>query len=204
MPEMTIEPNELDLLLKQCREGDELAWELLVRQFQGRVCGMACHYLGDLEEARDITQEVFIRIYRNLGANVEAQSFFPWVIRITRNACIDHARRKKVRPTISDIAVEEMLSFPVSAQNPEEELAAKMRRQLIYSALQQLTGLNREMIVLKEIQGIKLEDIAALLGVPLGTIKSRSNRARIELAEKVLAHSHASTMSHEPGGGVIP
>jgi RNA polymerase sigma-70 factor (ECF subfamily) len=198
-----INTNELDLLLKQCRKGDELAWESLVRQFQGRVCGIAWHYLGNLEEARDIAQEVFIRVYRNLGVNVDAQNLFPWIIRITRNACIDHARRKKARPPADDIAVEEVQNHPMSGQNPEDELAAKMRRQLIYRALQQLTGLNREIIVLKEIEGMQMEAIAELLGVPLGTIKSRSNRARIELAEKVLALSRAG-MSPAPSRGVIP
>jgi RNA polymerase sigma-70 factor (ECF subfamily) len=94
-------------------------------------------------------------------------------------------------------------NHPMSGQNPEDELAAKMRRQLIYRALQQLTGLNREIIVLKEIEGMQMEAIAELLGVPLGTIKSRSNRARIELAEKVLALSRAG-MSSAPSRGVIP
>ena len=180
---------DLDVILKRCQSGDELAWEFLVRAFQRRVYGMAFHYLGDREEARDIAQDVFIRVYQNLGSVTDADGFLPWILRITRNACIDHVRRKKARPPINDVELDEVLDLSAPGQNPEEAHTARMRRRLICRALQQLTALNREIIVLKDIEGFQLEEIAVMLGAPLGTIKSRSNRARIELAEKVLALS---------------
>ena len=178
---------DLDLLLDRCRARDELAWEALVRQFQSRVYGIACHYLGSAEDARDLAQDVFIRIYNNLNSCPNAQVFLPWVIRITRNASVDHIRRAKVRPPASDIPAEVAHSLAAQGVNPEEQCALNSRRKLIHRALQQLSALNREVILLKEIQGLALEQIASLLEVPLGTIKSRSNRARLELAEKVLA-----------------
>jgi RNA polymerase sigma-70 factor (ECF subfamily) len=177
---------DLDFVLQRCREGDQLAWEALVREFQGRVYGIACHYLGNSEDARDIAQEVFVRIYRNLGPEIDRQRFVPWLIRVSRNACIDHLRRRKARPAAQETP-ETSRALIDGRQNPEEQWAANSRKRLIYRAMQQLSRLNREIILLKDILGLPLEQISSLLKVPLGTVKSRSNRARIELAEKVLA-----------------
>lgn len=180
---------DLDNLLERCRCEDELAWEALVRQYQARVFGLAYHFVGNREEARDLAQEVFIRIYRNIHLCKSAGTFMPWVVRITRNLSIDHKRRKAARPTASDTPVEEMEDLPSPGGNPEAEWMASSRKRLIFRALRELTEINREIILLKEIQGLTLEEIASLLKVPLGTVKSRANRARIELAEKVLSLS---------------
>lgn len=180
---------ELTQLLKRCREGNELAWELLVRQFQARVYGIAFHYVGNREDARDIAQEVFVRIYSNLEMCKGAEMFLPWMIRITRNACIDSLRRKSVRPEGEFDSGEPFQQIAAQDANPEELWATESRKRLIHRALQELTDTNREMILLKDIQGLPFEEIADLLGIPLGTAKSRSNRARIELAEKVMALS---------------
>jgi RNA polymerase sigma-70 factor (ECF subfamily) len=178
---------DLDSILRRCRLGDELAWEALVRQFQSRVYGVAFHYLGDAEEARDLAQEVFVRIYRNIAASPGAAAFVPWLIRISRNACIDHLRRKKARPPAQDIPSSEMSSLSSGQPNPEEQWSADARKGLLNRALRSLSRLNREIIVLKEIQGLSIEEISSLLSVPAGTVKSRSHRARIELAQKLVA-----------------
>jgi len=173
-------------LLKRCRQGDELAWEALVRQYQGRVYSVAYHYVGDAEDARDLAQEIFVRLYRTLN-HVDGETLLPWVIRVARNASIDFLRRRKARPPGRDILADEMWDLPSQAPNPEETCAEGDRRRLVHRALGHLTNLNREIIILKEIQGMSVQDIASLLGVPVGTVKSRSNRARIELAETILA-----------------
>lgn len=175
----------LEGLLECCRRGDELAWESMVRQFQGRVYGLAYHYLGNSEDARDLAQEVFVRIYQKITQLPDAGGFLPWIVRITRNACIDQMRRKKVRPPVRDIEAEDMVDLPAVGKNPEEQYSENSRRRLVYRALRELTGLNREIILLKEIQELSFEEIASMLKVPLGTVKSRSNRARIELARKL-------------------
>jgi len=163
-----------------------LAWEALVRQYQGRILGLAYHYTGNREEARDLAQEVFIRVYRNIHLCKGAEMFMPWVIRIARNLSIDQQRRKAARPTASDVPVDEMGDLADPGRDPEAEWMANSRKRLIFRALQELTDINREIVLLKEIQGLTLEEISSLLKVPLGTVKSRANRARIELAEKVL------------------
>ncbi len=188
--EMTL---DLDYLLEQCQSGNQLAWEALVRGYQARVYSLAFHYLGNAEEAKDAAQEIFLRVYRNIDQCNEAQMFLPWLIKISRNLCIDLLRRRAARPQASCLPLDEMPEFANSGLNPEESWMAKSRRKLIHAALQQLTALNREIVILKDIHGMALEQIASMLKVPLGTVKSRSNRARLELAQKVIAlHQQAS------------
>ena len=176
---------DVSIVLERCRSGDELAWEVLVRQYQARIYSVAYHYVANAEDARDLAQEAFIRVYQNLALCPDANAFLPWLIRITRNACIDHLRRRGARPPSQDIAADEMVDLRSPAANPEQLYAADARKRLIYRALGEMTALNREMILLKDIQGLALEEIASMLNVPLGTVKSRSNRARIELAHRL-------------------
>jgi RNA polymerase sigma-70 factor (ECF subfamily) len=176
---------DLSTLLERCCRGDELAWEALVRQFQARIYGIAYHYVGNAEDARDLAQEAFIRIYQNLATGPDEERFLLWIITITRNACIDHLRRKKTRPPAHDIAADDLVTLRAPGADPSQQYAADSRKRLVHCALQQMTDLNREIIVLRDIQGLALEEIASLLCVPLGTVKSRSSRARIELAHKL-------------------
>ncbi len=178
---------DLDAILMRCRAGDALAWEALVRQFQSRVYGITYHYLGNAEDARDVAQEIFLRVFQNLDTCNGSQMFLPWIIRISRNACIDSLRKKKARSGGKDVALEAVANLPDGGATPAQQWVDNSRKRLIYRALRDLTDLNQEIILLKDIQGLRLEEIASILEVPLGTIKSRSNRARIELARKVMA-----------------
>ncbi len=155
--------------------------------FQSRIYSIAYHYVGNAEDARDLTQETFVRVYRNIASCLDAEMLFPWIIRIARNACVDHLRRKKARPHGREVALEEAVGLQAQGNRPDQEWAATTRKHLIHRALAELSLLNREIIILKEIQGLQLNEIAEMLHVPLGTIKSRSNRARIELARKVVS-----------------
>ena len=172
-------------LLKRCQEGDELAWEVLVRQHQGRICAIAYGYVGEQDEALDLAQDIFIRVYQRLHTCDEAEKFVSWLIRIARNACIDHLRRRKARPPRQDIPADDMVNLSSSSPTPEDHFISSARQRLVHRALQKLSEINREIIVLKDIQGLPLEEISGMLDLPLGTVKSRSSRARIELAKAV-------------------
>jgi len=176
---------DLATLLEKCKRGDQLAWEALVRQYQGRVFAIAYHYVGNTEDARDLAQDIFIRLYGTVRT-VDHERFVPWLIRIARNASIDFLRRRNVRPRSGETDISEMTDLATGDADPEEMCDAHLRRNLIYRALSKLTGLNREMIILKEIHELPIEEIASLLGVPVGTVKSRSNRARLELAQRII------------------
>jgi len=184
---------DLPELLERCRRGDELAWEALVRRYQARAYGLALHYVRDAEEARDVAQEIFVRVYRNLGKLPAHELFLPWLIRLGRNLCVDHLRRAKVRPSGSAIPIEEAPVLWDTAPTPEAAFATDASKRLVHEALQRLSAANREMILLKEIEGLELKEIASLLGLPLGTVKSRSNRARVELARAVLSLQGAAS-----------
>lgn len=183
---------EIPELLDRCRRGDELAWEALVRRFQGRIYGLAFHYTGNAEEARDLAQDIFIRLYRRLDACTNDDTFVPWLIRMARNACIDRLRRIKARPQGGPTSVDEMYDLPAPGPDPSEEWRTRKRRNLVHQAMQRLSEINREIIVLKEIQGLTFDEIASLLKVPVGTVKSRSNRARTDLARELVAMTRGS------------
>ncbi|NWG14575.1 MAG: sigma-70 family RNA polymerase sigma factor [Acidobacteria bacterium] len=178
---------DLAEILGRCRYGDALAWEALVRQFQSRVYGIAFHYVGDAEDARDLAQEIFVRVYRRLDSCADEHMFLPWLVRISRNACIDFLRRRKGRPVAAECSEEDLARSRAPGLNPEEHCAADFRSRLIYRAFRRLTALNREVILLREILELPLEQIAGLLSIPLGTVKSRISRARVELAQRVTA-----------------
>jgi RNA polymerase sigma-70 factor, ECF subfamily len=172
-------------LLERCRQGDDLAWEALVRHFQTRVYSVAIHYMRNAEDARDAAQEIFVRIYERLDAFHGDQAFLPWMLRLSRNVCIDALRRRKSRPQAADIAPEETERLVSEGPTPRDDSEARSTRDLLYRAMDRMSDSDREILMLKEIQGLKVEEIASLLKIPIGTVKSRCNRARIDLATRV-------------------
>jgi len=178
---------ETDTLLERCRQGDDLAWETLVRQHQGRVFGVALHFLRDREEARDAAQEIFLRVYTRLDSLADGQAFLPWLLRLARNCCIDRLRRREVRTPAFAVALEDAVQISSPEPSPEDNALSGAREALLHRALGELSEKNREMILLRDTQELKLEEIAERLSLPLGTVKSRAHRARIELALAVRA-----------------
>lgn len=176
---------ELSALLDRCRLGDSLAWEALVRRYQSRVYGIAFHYVRDPTEARDLAQEIFIQVYSRLD-RFSGDAFLPWLLRLARNRAIDHLRRRKARPPADDLQVDEQTQLIDPADSPEEAWVRDRRKQLVHRAIGGLSEQNREMILLKEIQGLNFREIAQMLQIPEGTVKSRSHRARIELADAIM------------------
>ncbi len=177
---------DLVSLLDGCRRGDDLAWEAFVRLFQGRVYSIASGYGSSADEARDLAQDIFVRLYETRGRWAPADRFLPWLIRVARNVCLDRLRRKSVRPPAEDVRADQM-ELPDAGGTPEARYHSAARRRLVWRALRSLGHLSREIILLREIQGFTFAEIAAMLRLPIGTVKSRSNRARLELAERVLA-----------------
>ncbi len=157
-----------------------------MRRYQGRVYALAYHYVGDADEARDLAQETFVRVYEQIG-KFAGPTFLPWLLRLARNLCIDRLRRRKTRPPASDVPVEgEGPAIPAPGPSPEQAWLTDATKRLVYTALAKMIGPAREMILLKEIEGLNLKEIAEMLQVPVGTVKSRANRARVELAQRVL------------------
>ena len=156
-----------------------------MRRFQSRVYAVSYHYMRNADEARDVAQDIFVRVYQRLDSYDGTSSFIAWLLRVSRNICIDRLRRRSARPPASDLALDDGIELVAGGPSPEEEAGSSARKALLYRALNGMSDKNREIILLKEIHGLKLEEISEMLGLPIGTIKSRSSRARIELATRV-------------------
>lgn len=175
-------PIDLPALVDRCRAGDQLAWEAFVRQFQGRLFALACSYVATREEARDLAQDIFVRLYEKRRLWPPSGDFLPWMFRTARNLSIDHLRRVKARPSGVDLSEDLLENLASADRDPEARSEASSAREVVWRGLKRLTAISREIIVLRDIQGLSLEEVAAILKIPTGTIKSRSNRARLELA----------------------
>jgi RNA polymerase sigma-70 factor (ECF subfamily) len=172
-------------LVDQCLSGHEAAWEELVRVHTRRVYAVCYRFTGAADEAQDLTQEVFLRVFKSLKSFRAGEgSFAVWLNRLTRNLLIDHYRRtKQDRNTES---IEEQLpkieeSTAITSRT-DSLLAGREAGELLQMALQKLSPELRETVILRDVEELEYREIAQVLNVPEGTVKSRLNRGRAELA----------------------
>jgi RNA polymerase sigma-70 factor (ECF subfamily) len=184
-----LDATDLTPLVERCRTGDALAWEAFVRQLQGRLFALAYSYAGDREDARDLAQEIFVRLYEARSHWPSGDEFLPWLFRVARNRSVDYLRRRSVRRPAVAVDDAEIGELPDSAPGAEAQAIEADRRSLLRAALKGLSAINREIVVLRDVHGLDIRQVASILGIPLGTVKSRASRARVELAERVLALS---------------
>lgn len=179
-------PSDGDLVTR-CRSGDEAAWRELVARHTRRVFGVAYRFTGRVDEAEDLTQEVFVKVYESLDRFREAAGAFPtWLVTVARNQAIDHYRRRRQERlrTTDDPAVLDVLPAPGS-DSPLRALERQERVSLIQRMLRALPEELRQPVILCDLEGMPYEEIASALGLPLGTVKSRINRGRLELAKRL-------------------
>ncbi len=176
-------------LVDRCRTGDAAAWEAFVRQLQGRLFALAYSYAGDREDARDLAQEIFVRLYEARAQWPSGDEFLPWLFRVARNRSVDYLRRRSVRRPAATVDEAEVAGLPDPGPGAEARAIESDRRGLLHAALRGLSAINREIVILRDVHGLPIQQVASILGVPLGTVKSRASRARVELAERVLALS---------------
>ncbi len=176
------------LLVKRFQDGDEGAFKELVLKYQGKVYMNTIAMIGHPQDARELTQEVFIRVHRHLGRFEGTASFYTWLYRITRNLCIDHYRRRRVYSAEYDDTrahgsqAEENTAFPVvSAASRETPTGRLMRKELsmkIQQAMNSLSAKHREVLIQRELEGRSYQEIADLVGISIGTVMSRLFHAR--------------------------
>ncbi len=183
-------------LVERCLSGDDAAWEQLVRQHTRRVYGLCYRFTGRDSEAQDLTQDVFMRVFRALGGFRSTEgSFTTWLTRLTRNLLIDHYRRTRNERVTDSIEeqlprVEEGSSAGTSSamSRPDTALAGREASELLQGALAKLSPDLRETIILRDLQEMEYREIAQVLAIPEGTVKSRLNRGRAELARLLKRH----------------
>ena len=170
-------------LVTQCLTGDQTAWEQLVRLHTRPVYALCYRFTGSGAEAQDLTQEVFVRVFRTLKSfRSNEGSFATWLARVTRNLLIDHYRRTR-QERITDSIEDQLptLEQEGKAERPDQALAGREASEILQNALQKLSPDLREAVILRDLQEMEYREIAQILNIPEGTVKSRINRGRAEL-----------------------
>ena len=179
-------------VIKRCLGGDSSAWEEIVRSHNRRIYNICYRFTGSQDDAEDLTQEVFIRIYKTLKSyDLERGAFTTWITTMTRNLLVDHFRKSK-----QDRMTDSMDAAPAADEDaptlgeqiqdekprPDATVATKETQKIVQMALQKLSPELREAVILRDLQDMDYREIADALKVPEGTVKSRINRGRTELA----------------------
>ncbi|MBE2248749.1 MAG: sigma-70 family RNA polymerase sigma factor [Myxococcus sp.] len=184
-------------LVQRVRQGDQRAYKLLVERYQRKVYGVALGMVKDKEEARDVAQEAFIKVYKYLEHFKGDASFYTWLYRITVNICIDVLRKKGSTRGTDHLEFDESVRMDVSeanigalgtrlGTNPQK---AALRRELadkITAAIGQIPETHRQILLLREVEGMSYEDLARTLDIPKGTVMSRLFHARLKM-QKILS-----------------
>jgi RNA polymerase sigma-70 factor (ECF subfamily) len=181
-------------LVERCLKGDDAAWEDLVKVHTRRVYAICYRFTGSDHEAQDLTQDVFLRIFRTLGSFRAGEgSFTVWLTRLTRNLLIDHYRRTRVERQSESLEDQLPILEEKTAMSARTDgmLAGREASELLNAALQKLSPELRETVILRDLEELEYREIANILHVPEGTVKSRLNRGRAELA-RVLRRQNVS------------
>ena len=171
-------------LLNRCLAGEDSAWEALLSVHTRKIYNLCYRFTGRVEEAEDVTQEVFIKVFQTLRSYDAAQgSFSTWLNRVARNHLVDHYRRARKDRLTSSLDDE----LPAAQQKaspqvePTSQVESRERREILQLALDKLSPDLREAVILRDLHDLDYEEIAQVLEVPQGTVKSRINRGRLEL-----------------------
>jgi RNA polymerase sigma-70 factor, ECF subfamily len=180
------------MLVRRCIAGDAVAWEEIVQRYNRRIYNICYRFAGSADDAQDLTQEVFIKMYRTLSSyDAGRAAFMTWLTTITRNLLVDHFRKTKqerMTESLDGASSEHEDAMPLSdkipdkAAPPDARVQSREAGETVHHALQKLSPELREAVILRDLQDMGYREIAAVLKVPEGTVKSRINRGRAELA----------------------
>ena len=198
-------------LIRQVQHGDTDAFELLVAAYEKTVYNVALQMTGNREDAQDLTQEAFFKAYNSLSSFRGESKFSSWLYRIVSNLCLDFKRRQSRRPS-SSLTVEDdegetlQLDIADESQSPEVLLERKLTRDAVRRGLAELPDEQRQILLLREIQGLSYDEIADAMGLEPGTVKSRIFRARKKLCAFLLKDGNIpdSISSRNPRGSDVP
>jgi len=172
-------------LVERCRQGDDDAWREMVDRFGQKVFSVAYHFTLKREDAEELAQEIFLKVFENLHRYDGSFPLVAWLVSIARNLCIDRYRRLKREKSFRHVSDDSVLPMLVSGEDPAADAVKKERTKLLFWALSEIPEELSEILVLRDLDGLAYEEIGAALSLPDGTVKSRLFRARAEVARKV-------------------
>jgi len=169
-------PGERLRLIEAARAGDLAAFDLLMRQYERLVLTTAFRLLGNLEDAKHASQEVFLRLYRNLGKLERSDNVSGWLYKVTVNVCHDQRRRRPAQAP-----VEEAENVAARTADPQQELTAAERRRALELSLRLLSERERAAVVLRDLEGLSTEEVARAMGSTQATVRSQISQARVKM-----------------------
>ena len=186
-------------LIEAAKAGDTEAFGVLVRRYQDRLFPTALRLTGNPDDALDLLQEAFLKAYLKLGHFHGDSAFFTWLYRIAVNQAISNKRGKRPNVSLSSDP-SAAADWPVdpAITDPSQPLEQAERDEQIQHALDSLSPEHRGVVVMKDIDGLRYEDIAAILGIPVGTVRSRLHRARQDLRDRLQGMIEETSMGGEP------
>ena len=192
-----------EAIIQRAADGDQAAWDTIVRTYWRKVFNVAYRFVGTYDEAEDLTQEIFLKVFRSLGTFDRRANFQTWLISVSRNFCIDRYRSGR---RDREVFAREVDASTVQAEapglNPYARVDLQDRVALLRDALRSLSPPLRAAVLLRDVHELSYQEIAAQLGIAEGTVKSRINRGRIELARQLRRlQARTPVRRPEPTGG---
>ena len=175
-------------IIERCKKGDREAFASIVQHYMKPAYYVALGYVGKPDDALDLSQDAFVNAFRHIRRFDSSKSFFPWFYSILKNLCMNHLNRIRRRreDSIDEMAEEEgQVCIPIETVSPEESVVRKELEVKIGQALQRLRPREREIIILQHFQDYSYQEIADLLGIPIGTVMSRLYSARQSLKREL-------------------
>jgi RNA polymerase sigma-70 factor (ECF subfamily) len=190
-------PDERELV-ERARRGDSTAFSELVRRYQRKAYSVALGMLRDADDARDVSQDAFLKVHRSLSTFEGDAQFFTWLYRIVMNLCIDHLRKRRGQRIEFDETVGQEGGDPTGISphrigfDPQEALKNKELRRSLMEALQKLTPAHRAILIMREVDGLSYQEMADILGCSIGTVMSRLFHARKKMQGMLLEYRRAA------------
>lgn len=194
-------------LVTRCQRGDDGAWSDLVEKYGRKVYAIAWHFTYDRSEAEELTQDCFLKLWENLDRYEPSEaSLLAWIAALSRNLCIDHYRKRRREKGFRFLSEEAVTSLLPAGDDPQADAVRRERVRFLLEALADLPDELAEVVMLRDLDGLDYREIGDFLKLPDGTVKSRLNRARIELARTIRrrlgqnADRQGSVFASAPGG----
>jgi RNA polymerase sigma-70 factor (ECF subfamily) len=186
MNKKALKPDKVsdETLIARFQQGDVQAFDVLVRRYKDQLLNYVFRFVGNRNDAEDIVQETFLRVYKNKHYYKEIAKFSTWVYTIAGNLAKTELRRRKRRKvfSVSNFVNDERdFDIPDLDRNPEKEVDGSIKDDIIQRTIEKLPPKFKEVILLRDVQGFAYEEISQILNIPLGTVKSRVNRGRLKL-----------------------